>query len=161
MTAVLFFIGIIGFYLHLNKLYRIIKNKPNPDLAIKINYQELNRIYGVQLEIRKGIVISLPCVEQWYTMLRQTHSVFNVRPGSLAFKVHSDFIIKTHDDFYFHILIETCSNGHVIPVITTTVQYKNSLNEARVRTALFNDKQSYMQAFGELPKSKTRSQIKT
>ena len=161
MNNILNIIKILGLFANLLSLYYIIKYTPKHDQVVKINHHELNRLFGTPLEIRKGIVVPLPCVDQWYALLRQSHKVLGVGRYSADYEVHSDFIIRTHEDCYFHVLISTQSNGKADEIATTKVQYKNSLNEARVRTALFNNKQSYMQAFGELPKRKARSQIKT
>lgn len=115
------------------------------------NQSVLTNLYGRELSIANGKVIELPTVDRWFVILRENRAYDMGNDDSSDYAGCSDFVIKTHDHQFFHLLVKSWSNGRNPPSLSSDKPVITPLTELRTRRALFNDKDSYKRAFGELP----------
>jgi hypothetical protein len=116
-----------------------------------VNRRVVEELFGRELTIDGGKVIELPTVQRWFVTLRESRAYDMGNDDSSDYAGCSDFIIRTHDQQFFHLLVKSWSNRRTPPNLSSEKPVVTALTELRARRALFNDSESYKKAFGELP----------
>jgi hypothetical protein len=149
MTFSIFIIGIIT----LGAVFLVIVDKirppvqPNPEVLV--SQRILESQFGSEIIITHGKISAPLEADRWFVKLREKH-LHSTGENDLGDWL-SDYIIRTQDNIYLHVLIHPGLYGWKSENISTQKPVITQINELRARRALFNHKEAYQKAFGETP----------
>jgi hypothetical protein len=147
MGTAFLIVGVFAFTVAASLLlwYRADQNSgSNQSLLVSRTVGGVVEHFGTRVRPHRGISSPPAGVAKWHTLYRET-SKSQMLSDAGPLWAQTDLLIRDHEGKYWHVIAECTYQSLKIDVKT------NSLNELRVRRALFNDPTAYFHAFGEQP----------